>query len=234
MLRAVGRLSAGAENIDARGLCARGCRGRAPGHGQCRRRGRICDRCAAADAAPRAGAQLRGHAGRARTRRLHRRPRRHDAGGPAAGGTAARFRRAGHRLRPGGACQSDGLWARWKIAPMGLRELVEQSDAVCVLLNYFTRYKGLIGERFLPTASPTRCWSAWAFEPVRRGGAGRGAGIGRMAAAWFDSLEPGMLDPGRPLHGGAHAAGHAARGQHDARVAHPQRLGGRAAHRREC
>jgi len=25
-------------------------------------------------------------------------------------------------------------------------------------------------------------------------------GSGRMAAAWFDSLEPGMLDPGRPLH----------------------------------
>jgi D-3-phosphoglycerate dehydrogenase len=23
---------------------------------------------------------------------------------------------------------------------------------------------------------------------------------GRMAAAWFDSLEPGALDPGRPLH----------------------------------
>ena len=25
-------------------------------------------------------------------------------------------------------------------------------------------------------------------------------GSGRMAAAWFDSLEPGVLDPGRPLH----------------------------------
>ncbi|HEY6086174.1 MAG TPA: phosphoglycerate dehydrogenase, partial [Burkholderiaceae bacterium] len=23
---------------------------------------------------------------------------------------------------------------------------------------------------------------------------------GRMAAAWFDSMEPGALDPGRPLH----------------------------------
>ena len=23
---------------------------------------------------------------------------------------------------------------------------------------------------------------------------------GRMAAAWFDSMEPGAMDPGRPLH----------------------------------
>jgi phosphoglycerate dehydrogenase-like enzyme len=25
-------------------------------------------------------------------------------------------------------------------------------------------------------------------------------GTGRVAAVWFDSLEPGMLEPGRPLH----------------------------------
>ena len=78
--------------------------------------------------------------------------------------------------------QSDGLWERWKIEPLGLRELVEQSDAVCVLLNYFTRYQGLLGERFLPHCKPDQVLvSLGAFEPVRRGGAGRGAG---HPAAW--------------------------------------------------
>ena len=42
---------------------------------------------------------------------------------------------------------SDGLWTRWKVEPLGLRELMEQSDAVCVMLTYFSRYHGLLGER---------------------------------------------------------------------------------------
>jgi phosphoglycerate dehydrogenase-like enzyme len=96
---------------------------------------------------------------------------------------------------------SDGLWERWKIAPLGLRELIEQSDVVCVLLNYFTRYKGLLGERLLPYGKADQVLVSLAhsslFDEVALAEA---LDSGRMAAAWFDSMEPGMLDPERPLH----------------------------------
>jgi D-3-phosphoglycerate dehydrogenase len=96
---------------------------------------------------------------------------------------------------------SDGLWQRWKIEPLGLRELVEQSDVLCVLLNYFTRYKGLIGERFLPHCKLDQVLVCLAHSSLFDEAAlAEAMDSGRMAAAWFDSMEPGMLDPGRPLH----------------------------------
>src|SRR5688572_11452551 len=39
---------------------------------------------------------------------------------------------------------SDGVWARWRVEPLALRELMEQSDGVCVQLQYFSRYHGLL------------------------------------------------------------------------------------------
>ncbi len=96
---------------------------------------------------------------------------------------------------------SDLLWNRWKVEPLGLRELMEQAEAVCILLSYFTRYRGLLGERVLPfcranqvlvSLGPSSLFNAAALAEV--------LGCGRMAAAWFDSMEPGMLEPGRPLH----------------------------------
>jgi D-3-phosphoglycerate dehydrogenase / 2-oxoglutarate reductase len=97
---------------------------------------------------------------------------------------------------------SDGLWSRWNIEPIGLRELMEQSDAVCVLLTYFTRYEGLIGERYLTIARQDQVVLSLGhsslFDEYSLAEALSG---GRLAAAWFDSLEPGLLAPGRPLHG---------------------------------
>jgi phosphoglycerate dehydrogenase-like enzyme len=96
---------------------------------------------------------------------------------------------------------NDGIWARWKVEPVGLRELLEESEAVAVLLTYFTRYHGLIGERFLPFCRPNQVMVSIAPSSVFDEAALADAlGTGRMAAAWFDSLEPGMLEPGRPLH----------------------------------
>ncbi|MEY2893801.1 MAG: hypothetical protein RJA98_3709 [Pseudomonadota bacterium] len=96
---------------------------------------------------------------------------------------------------------SDSLWQRWQVRPQGLRELLEQSDAVCVQLNYFSRYQGLFGERFLPHCKPDQVivntgHSALFDDAVLA----RLMNSGRIAAAWFDSMEPGMLDEGRPLH----------------------------------
>jgi D-3-phosphoglycerate dehydrogenase / 2-oxoglutarate reductase len=95
---------------------------------------------------------------------------------------------------------SDGVWERWKVKPLGLRELLETSDAVSVQLAYFSRYHGLLGERFLPfckvdqvivSISHSALFDELALSKVMQSH--------RVAAAWFDSMEPGLLDEGRPL-----------------------------------
>lgn len=97
---------------------------------------------------------------------------------------------------------SDRVWERWQVQPTGLRELVEGCDAVCVQLAYFSRYEGLLGDRILSYCKPDQvlvCISHSAlFDEVALA---RVLSSGRMAAAWFDSLEPGVTAPGRPLHG---------------------------------
>jgi phosphoglycerate dehydrogenase-like enzyme len=95
---------------------------------------------------------------------------------------------------------SDNVWSRWRVEPMALREMMEQSDAVCVQLTYFSRYQGLIGERFLPHCKPNQVLVSIAHSSLFDEAALADVlGTGRMAAAWFDSLEPGALDAGRPL-----------------------------------
>lgn len=95
----------------------------------------------------------------------------------------------------------DGLWARWGVEPMPLRELMELSDGVCVLLTYFTRYHGLLGTRFLADCKPSQVLVSLAPSGLFDDHAlAQVLATRRMAAAWFDSMEPGMLDPGRPLH----------------------------------
>jgi phosphoglycerate dehydrogenase-like enzyme len=149
VLRAVGRLSAGAENLDAEALARAGVEIVRPGTAG-----------AGAEAEFAIGAMLQ---------LLRRVPVRSNDGmlvgrelaGATVGlvGMPAAARPLADLLGAFGALVkgydpalhvSDGLWQRWKIAPVGLRELIEQSDVVCVLLNYFSRYKGLLGERFLP------------------------------------------------------------------------------------
>jgi phosphoglycerate dehydrogenase-like enzyme len=96
---------------------------------------------------------------------------------------------------------SDSVWARWHVEPLGLRELIEQCDGVCVQLAYFTRYQGLLGERFLPFCKPNQVMVSIAHSSLFDEAAlAEALASGRMAAAWLDSLEPGALDPGRPLH----------------------------------
>ncbi len=95
---------------------------------------------------------------------------------------------------------SDALWSRWQIEPVGLRELFERCDAVVVLLAYYTRYRGLLGERVLGLSRSNQVLVCLAQASVFDEGAlAQALTSGRMAAAWFDSVEPGMLDPGRPL-----------------------------------
>jgi D-3-phosphoglycerate dehydrogenase len=95
---------------------------------------------------------------------------------------------------------SDPLWARWQVRPLPLTDLFEACDGVCVLLTYFSRYRGLLGERFLAVAKPNQVVVCLAQSSVFDDAALADALLrGRLSAAWFDSVEPGMLDPGRPL-----------------------------------
>lgn len=97
---------------------------------------------------------------------------------------------------------NDVRWRHWGVTPMSLREVIEYADAVCVQLSYYSRYHGLLGERFLPhckqdqvmvSISHSGLFDQAALAAVLRGG--------RLAAAWLDSVEPGALDEGRPLAG---------------------------------
>jgi phosphoglycerate dehydrogenase-like enzyme len=97
---------------------------------------------------------------------------------------------------------SESVWALWQVTPASLRELVERADVLCVQLGYFSRYHGLLGDRFLPYCKPNQVLVSTAqsglFDESALAAALRS---GRIAAAWLDSLEPGALDPDRPLHG---------------------------------
>ena len=199
VLRAVGRLSAGAENLDLEAFARAGIEVVRPGTAS-----------AGAEAEFAIGAMLQ---------LLRRVPVRSNDGmlvgrelaGATVGlvGLPASARPLAELLGAFGAQvkgydpalhQTDGLWDRWKIVPLSLRELVEQSDVLCVLLNYFTRYKGLLGERFLPHCKPDQVLVSLGHSSLFDEAAlAEALETGRMAAAWFDSMEPSMLDFGRPL-----------------------------------
>lgn len=95
---------------------------------------------------------------------------------------------------------SDPVWERTGVEPMGLSELMQNSDAVCVLLGYFARFAGLFGERLLDECKANQVLVSLGHSSLFDETALAWALLsGQMSAAWFDSLEPGLLDPGRPL-----------------------------------
>ena len=97
---------------------------------------------------------------------------------------------------------TDPSWTDWHVSHAGLREIVERADVLCVQLDYFSRYHGLLGDRFLRHCKPNQVVVSTAhsrlFDEVALATAMKS---GRIAAAWLDSVEPGALDPHRPLHG---------------------------------
>jgi D-3-phosphoglycerate dehydrogenase len=95
----------------------------------------------------------------------------------------------------------DPQWARWGVQASSLTDLFEQADAVCVQLPYYSRYKGLLGERVLPRSragqvlvsiSPLDLFDETALAQALL--------QGRLTAAWLDCHDPGALGPGRALH----------------------------------
>lgn len=95
---------------------------------------------------------------------------------------------------------TDGLWNRWAVDPLPLRELVERSDVLCVLMPYFPRYRGLLGERVMAQAKDQQVVVNLSHSDLFDAAVlAQALNSGRLAAAWFDAMEPGALDPGRPL-----------------------------------
>ncbi len=95
---------------------------------------------------------------------------------------------------------SDSIWTRAEVEAVGLRELMQGSDAVCVLLTFYPRYVGLFGERLLSECKDNQVLVSLAHSSLfDQTALARALSSGPLAAAWFDSMEPGALDPGRPL-----------------------------------
>ena len=141
-----------------------------------RGRGRVHDRRAAVAAAPRAGASAPTACWSGR-----------ELGGatvglvgmaPAARSMAqllARLRLARRRLRPGAARAATACGTRWQRRAAGPARAARAVRRACACSStYFSRYHGLLGERFLPSlqAEPG-AGEHRAFGPVRRDGAGR-------------------------------------------------------------
>jgi D-3-phosphoglycerate dehydrogenase / 2-oxoglutarate reductase len=96
---------------------------------------------------------------------------------------------------------ADAAWQRAGIPPVGLREMLRSCDAVVVLLDFQSRYAGLFSERLLEECQPNMVLVSLSYSALFDARAlARALGSGRLAAAWLDSVEPGLLDPGRPLH----------------------------------
>ncbi len=96
---------------------------------------------------------------------------------------------------------SDALWSRHGIEAVGLRELLARSDGVAVLLAFFSRYRGLFGDRLFQGAKANQVLVSLAHSNLFDEQAlAQALTNGPLAAAWMDSLEPGVLDVDRPLH----------------------------------
>jgi phosphoglycerate dehydrogenase-like enzyme len=96
--------------------------------------------------------------------------------------------------------EADPVWGRSGIQGVTLRDLLRHSDAVCVLLNALPGHVGLFGERALAACKQDQVLVSLApsalFNEVALA---RTLREGPLAAAWFDNLEPALLEGGRPL-----------------------------------
>lgn len=97
---------------------------------------------------------------------------------------------------------SDSTWARWGIEATSLSQLFTQSDGLVMLLPYFDRYRGIVGERQLEGVKPGQVLVGLSQSGlVDEVALARSLRSGKLLAAWFDCLEPGWLESGRPLRG---------------------------------
>ena len=94
------------------------------------------------------------------------------------------------------------LWRRLGVQPMGLTEMLEVADAVSMQMIYATRYRGLVGERFLAACKPGQLWTSInrpsLFDMDALADAVRAQRIG---ALMLDSDDEELHAPDSPLKG---------------------------------
>ncbi len=95
---------------------------------------------------------------------------------------------------------SDAAWQRAGIPPVGLRELLQGCESVVVLLDFYPRYTGLFSERLFEECKADMVLVSLGYSALFDARAlARALNGGRLAAAWLDSVEPGLLEAGKPL-----------------------------------
>lgn len=94
-----------------------------------------------------------------------------------------------------------GMWARLKIQPVSLQEMLERSDAVSAQVLYASRYRNFVNENVLAHCKPGQLWVGISrselFEPQALA---KALGDGRIEAAMLDGAEAGFAARGSPLH----------------------------------
>lgn len=93
------------------------------------------------------------------------------------------------------------VWARLRVKPVGLDELMAQADGISVQVLYASRYQGFINAKVLAHCKPGQVWVGITrsdlFDPHALAAA---LNDGRIDAALLDGAEAGFASRGSPLH----------------------------------
>jgi phosphoglycerate dehydrogenase-like enzyme len=97
--------------------------------------------------------------------------------------------------------QTAPIWARLRVQPVSLPELLAQADAVAVQVLYASRYRGFVNDKVLAHCKPGQVWVSTTrsdfFDPAALA---RALTDGRIESALLDSSESGFASRGSPLH----------------------------------
>jgi D-3-phosphoglycerate dehydrogenase / 2-oxoglutarate reductase len=96
---------------------------------------------------------------------------------------------------------NDSSWPQHGILPRSLAELLASADVLCVQLPFFSRYEGLLGERMLAHCKPDQVVVCVTHSAIFDYTAlALALQSGRLGCAWLDSAWPaGTLDEHHPL-----------------------------------
>jgi phosphoglycerate dehydrogenase-like enzyme len=93
------------------------------------------------------------------------------------------------------------IWARLKIQPVSLQELLAHSDAVSVQVMYASRYQAFINDKLLAHCRPGQVWvSISRSQLFDQHALARALADGRIDACMLDGAEAGFASKGSPLH----------------------------------
>jgi D-3-phosphoglycerate dehydrogenase len=93
------------------------------------------------------------------------------------------------------------IWARLRIQPVSLEQLMAQADAVSVQVLYASRYQGFLNAKVLAHCKPGQAWVGITRSALFDAHALAAAlNDGRIEAALLDGAEAGFASRGSPLH----------------------------------